>query len=66
MLFMFSVTLTALGMLIYTNFISSNFILSFISMLLFILAVLLGIRAYQVIVNGGKISSELGEYEVVE
>lgn len=66
MLFMFSVTLTALGMLIYTNFVAQNFVLSFISSLLFILAVLLGIKAYQVIVNGRKESSELGQYEVIK
>jgi carbon starvation protein len=51
MLFMFSVTLTALGMLIYSNFVTEHYVLSFISFLLFVLAVSLGIRAYQVLVN---------------
>jgi len=52
MIFMFAVTLTALGMLIYTNFIASNYTLSVISILLFTLAVLLGIKAYGVLING--------------
>jgi carbon starvation protein len=51
MIFMFTVTLTALGMLFYTNFISDNYILSFISVLLFLLAVLLGVKAYTVLVH---------------
>lgn len=66
MLFMFSVTLSALGMLIYNNFISNNFILSFISFLLFILAVLLGLKAYQVLVNGVKVISKIDGIEVVK
>lgn len=66
MLFMFSVTLTALGTLIYTNFISHNFILSFISALLFILAVLLGIKAYQVLVNGKKKISGIEGLEAID
>lgn len=66
MLFMFSVTLTALGMLIYNNFISNNFILSFISFLLFILAVLLGLKAYQVLVNGVKVISKIDGIEVIK
>lgn len=66
MLFMFSVTLTALGTLIYTNFISHNFILSFISALLFILAVLLGIKAYQVLVNGKKKISGVEGLEAID
>ena len=45
MIFMFAVTLTALGMLIYTNFTATNYTLSIISVLLFTLAVLLGIKA---------------------
>jgi carbon starvation protein len=52
MIFMFAVTLTALIMLIYTNFVISNYILSVISVLLFILAILLGIKAYGILVNG--------------
>lgn len=66
MLFMFSVTLTALGMLVYTNFDSGNFVLSFISSLLFILAVLLGIKAYQVLVNGKKEIASAEEFEVIK
>ena len=52
MIFMFSVTLTALGTLIYTNFIISNYILSIISVLLFSLAIMLGIKAYGILING--------------
>ena len=52
MLFMFSVTLTALGVLIYQNFVINNFVLSIISTLLFILSVILGIKAYRVLING--------------
>ncbi len=51
MIFMFSVTLTALVMLFYTNISSGNYILSFISVLLFLLAVLLGIKAYTVLIH---------------
>ncbi|MEO8232465.1 MAG: carbon starvation protein A [Ignavibacteriota bacterium] len=58
MIFMFVVTLTALIMLIYTNFISTNYILSIISVLLFILAVLLGIKAYSVLTNGKELIKE--------
>lgn len=58
MIFMFAVTLTALGMLIYTNFIASNYTLSVISILLFTLAVLLGIKAYGVLINGKELSNE--------
>jgi carbon starvation protein len=59
MIFMFAVTLTALAMLVYTNFIDSNFSLSTISALLFLLAVMLGVKAYNVLVNGkGKDLSE--------
>jgi carbon starvation protein len=61
MIFMFSVTLTALGMLIYTNFIVSNYFLSVISILLFTLSVILGIKAYGILVNGSRkgLSKEL-------
>jgi carbon starvation protein len=52
MIFMFAVTLTALVMLIYTNFLSANFLLSIIAVLLFLLAVMLGIKAYYVLRNG--------------
>lgn len=52
MIFMFSVTLSALGMLAYQNFIISNYTLSIISILLFSLAILLGIKAYGVLLNG--------------
>lgn len=58
MIFMFAVTLTALGMLIYTNFIASNYTLSVISILLFTLAVLLGRKAYSVLINGKELSNE--------
>ncbi len=58
MIFMFAVTLTALGMLIYQNFIINNYPLSIISVLLFTLAVLLGIKAYNVLVNGKTLVSE--------
>lgn len=51
MIFMFGVTLTALVMLFYTNIISGNYVLSFISVLLFLLAILLGIKAYTVLVH---------------
>lgn len=58
MIFMFAVTLTALGMLIYTNFIATNYTLAVISILLFTLAVLLGIKAYGVLTNGRELSKE--------
>jgi len=58
MIFMFAVTLTALGMLIYQNFIINNYTLSIISVLLFTLAILLGIKAYSILVNGKNLSSE--------
>ncbi len=54
MTFMFAVTLTALAMLFYTNLIGNNYILSFISMLLFVLAVILGLQAYKVLRRNGK------------
>ncbi len=51
MLFMFSVTLTALVMLMYQNLIIKNYTLSIISLLLFILSIILGIKAYTVLGN---------------
>ena len=58
MIFMFAVTLTSLGMLVYENYLLNNFTLSIISVLLFTLAVLLGIKAYSVLVNGKKLVGE--------
>ncbi len=58
MIFMFAVTLTALGMLVYTNFTSANYTLSIISVLLFTLAVLLGMKAYSVLSNGKELIKE--------
>ncbi|HEY6437742.1 MAG TPA: carbon starvation CstA family protein, partial [Ignavibacteriaceae bacterium] len=58
MIFMFAVTLTALGMLIYQNFMIDNYMLSVISVLLFTLAILLGVKAYNVLVNGKTLVSE--------
>jgi len=58
MIFMFAVTLTALGMLIYTNFAATNYTLSIISMLLFTLAILLGVKAYSVLTNGKELIKE--------
>lgn len=52
MIFMFAVTLTALGMLAYQNFLINNYTLSVISILLFSLSVMLGIKAYEVLTNG--------------
>jgi carbon starvation protein len=59
MILMFAVTLTALGMLVYQNFIATNFTLSIISVLLFTLAVLLGIKAYSVLTNGKELGKEI-------
>jgi carbon starvation protein len=56
MIFMFAVTLTALGTLIYQNFIISNYSLAIISVLLFALSVMLGIKAYSVLINGKQLS----------
>jgi carbon starvation protein len=56
MIFMFAVTLTALGTLIYQNFIINNYSLAIISVLLFALSVMLGIKAYGVLINGKQIS----------
>lgn len=58
MIFMFAVTLTALGMLVYTNFVVSNYALSIISILLFTLAILLGIKAYSILTNGKELIKE--------
>jgi carbon starvation protein len=58
MIFMFAVTLTALAMLIYTNFIIANYTLAVISILLFTLAILLGIKAYGVLGNGNQLIKE--------
>ncbi len=54
MLFMFAVTLTSLLMLFYTNILSRNYTLSFVSLLLFILAILLALQAYQVLRKNHK------------
>jgi len=59
LIFMFIVTLTSLCMLIYTNFVIHNYVLSVISILLFTLAVILGIKAYGILVNGKDLSKEL-------
>src|SRR5690606_440830 len=56
MKFMFAVTLTTLGTLIYQNFIIDNYTLAVISILLFALSLLLGIKAYGVLINGKKLS----------
>lgn len=45
MVFMFCVTLTALGLMIYRNVVSGNFALSFVAVLLFVVAVFLVIQA---------------------
>jgi carbon starvation protein len=58
MIFMFAVTLTALGMLVYQNYMIDNYLLSIISVLLFVLAVLLGIKAYSVLINRKKLVTE--------
>lgn len=52
MFFMFAVTLTALGMLFYRNlFVNDNVALALISVLLFLLAIMLGIKAYKVLMS---------------
>lgn len=51
MLFMFAVTLTSLGMLAITNFNSAHYLLSIISLLLFLLAVSLGLKTYKVLIK---------------
>ena len=64
MLFMFIVTMTALAMLFYTNISNGHYTLSLISVLLFLLAVLLGIKAYTVLVH--KKPQELKEKLITE
>jgi len=59
MIFMFAVTLTALGMLVYQNFLIDNYTLAVISILLFVLSILLGVKAYGVLRNGKEIIQEL-------
>ncbi|HOI31014.1 MAG TPA: carbon starvation protein A [Melioribacteraceae bacterium] len=49
MIFMFAVTLTALATLFYTNINSNNYVLSLISVLLFVLALILVYQAYMVL-----------------
>ncbi|MFZ5946913.1 MAG: carbon starvation protein A [Stygiobacter sp.] len=61
MLFMFSVTLTALGMLIYQNLIINNYTLSIISLLLFVLSIILGIKAYVVLGNSKEFELPITE-----
>ncbi len=57
MIFMFFVTFSALGMLFYNNlFVHANYILAFISILLFGLAILLGRQAYFVLTNGKDVT----------
>jgi carbon starvation protein len=64
MIFMFSVTLTALGMLFYTNISNDNYVLSFISVLLFLLAILLGLKSYSVLIH--KRPKELKEELIMQ
>jgi carbon starvation protein len=54
MIFMFSVTLTALGSLIYSNTLNNNYSLSIIAVILFILSIILGYQAYKALRNNGK------------
>lgn len=56
MLFMFAVTLTALGTLIFQNYLLNNFALAVISLLLFALSLLLGFRAYKVLTNNQNLT----------
>jgi len=58
MIFMFAVTLTALGMLVYQNFLINNYTLAIISIMLFALSVLLGVKAYSVLTNGKELIKE--------
>lgn len=52
MVFMFSFTLTALLMLFYNNlFVHPHYILSLVSLTLFLLAAVLGFKAYQVLIK---------------
>lgn len=64
MIFMFGVTLTALVMLFYTNITGGYYVLSFISVLLFLLAILLGIKAYSVLIH--KKAREIKEGLIIE
>lgn len=54
MIFMFAVTLTALVTLFYTNILNNNYILSVISVLLFVLALILVYQAYKALKQNGK------------
>jgi carbon starvation protein len=54
MIFMFAVTLTALITLFYTNILNNNYILSVVSVLLFVLAVILALQAYRVLRQNNK------------
>ncbi|AFN75452.1 carbon starvation protein CstA [Melioribacter roseus P3M-2] len=49
MLFMFAVTLSALAMLFYNNFLINNYLLSIVSIFLFVLAVMLAWQAFTVL-----------------
>ena len=55
MIFMFLVTLTALATLIYSNTMQSNFSLTIIAIVLFVLAIILGYQAYKVLRNKEKV-----------
>lgn len=55
MIFMFAVTLTALGTLVYQNFIINNYTLAVISTLLFALSIMLGVKAFGVLINGKQV-----------
>lgn len=55
MIFMFAVTLTALGTLVYQNFIINNYTLAVISTLLFALSIMLGVKAFGVLMNGKQL-----------
>lgn len=59
-IFMFAVTLTALAMLIYQNFLSTNYTLSFISSLLFILSIILAVNAYNVLSSQKSVTNLQG------
>lgn len=54
MIFMFSVTLTSLLMLFYTNLLAHNYTLSLISLILFVLAISLAMQAFQVLRKNQK------------
>ena len=54
-LFMFSFTLTALVMLFYNNiFLHKHYALAVLSVILFILAIVLAVKSYPILANGGK------------